>query len=110
VGQFCALSTKWEPKLLEVERGQLDARRFMAEIVAYTGEVIRCGDACQSTSGRSATARVAASTWSQENKFSVPVLRTPFCPCVFCVTVDRDTPGIPQVLNVNDVEVAGRAG
>ncbi len=56
------LTGEWEPKLLEVERGQLDARRFMAEIVAYTGEVIRCGDACQSTSGRSATARVAAST------------------------------------------------
>ena len=45
-----------------------------------------------------------------DSKLKVSVLRTPFCPCVFCVTVDRDTPGIPQVLNVNDVEVAGRAG
>src|SRR4051812_3263990 len=28
---------------------------------------------------------------------------TPFYPCIFYVTVDWDTPGIPQVSNVNDV-------
>ena len=39
------LTGEWEAKLREVERGGLDPRRFMAEIVGYTGEVIRCGDA-----------------------------------------------------------------
>ena len=39
------LTGEWEAKLREVERGGLDPRRFMAEIVGYTSEVIRCGDA-----------------------------------------------------------------
>jgi DNA topoisomerase-3 len=39
------LTGEWEAKLKEVERGQLDPRRFMAEIVQYTGDVIRSGDA-----------------------------------------------------------------
>jgi DNA topoisomerase-3 len=38
------LTGEWEAKLKEVERGQLDPRRFMAEIVQYTGDVIRSGD------------------------------------------------------------------
>ena len=32
------LTGEWEAKLREIERGRLDARRFMAEIVRYTGE------------------------------------------------------------------------
>ena len=39
------LTGEWEAKLREVERGRLEARRFMEEIVRYTGEVIRSGDA-----------------------------------------------------------------
>ena len=39
------LTGEWEAKLREIERGRLDPRRFMAEIVRYTGEVIRSGDA-----------------------------------------------------------------
>jgi DNA topoisomerase III len=39
------LTGEWYPKLSEVELGRLDLRRFMAEIVRYAGEVIRCGDA-----------------------------------------------------------------
>jgi DNA topoisomerase III len=39
------LTGEWEAKLKEVERGSLDPRQFMAEIVQYTGEVIRSGDA-----------------------------------------------------------------
>src|SRR5262249_8435876 len=38
------LTGEWEAKLKEVERGRLDPRRFMAEIVEYTSEVIRSGD------------------------------------------------------------------
>ena len=38
------LTGEWEAKLREIERGRLDPRRFMGEIVAYTGEVIRPGD------------------------------------------------------------------
>jgi DNA topoisomerase-3 len=38
------LTGEWEAKLREVERGRLDPGRFMAEIVRYTGEVIRSGD------------------------------------------------------------------
>jgi DNA topoisomerase-3 len=38
------LTGEWEAKLKEVERGQLDPRQFMAEIVHYTGDVIRSGD------------------------------------------------------------------
>ena len=39
------LTGEWEAKLREIELGRLDSRRFMAEIVEYTGEVIRHGDA-----------------------------------------------------------------
>ncbi len=39
------LTGDWEARLRQVERGQLDRREFMAEIVRYTGEVIRSGDA-----------------------------------------------------------------
>jgi DNA topoisomerase-3 len=39
------LTGEWEAKLKEVERGRLDPRLFMAEIVEYTSEVIRSGDA-----------------------------------------------------------------
>ena len=46
------LTGEWEAKLREVERGRLDPRRFMAKIVAYTGEVIRCGDATSIDEGR----------------------------------------------------------
>ena len=46
------LTGEWEAKLREVERGRLDPRRFMAEIVGYTGEVIRCGDATSIDEGR----------------------------------------------------------
>jgi DNA topoisomerase III len=38
------LTGEWEAKLREIERGRLDPRRFMEEIVRYTGEVIRSGD------------------------------------------------------------------
>src|SRR5262249_5973716 len=38
------LTGEWEAKLKEVERGQLDPRQFMAEIVQYTGDVISSGD------------------------------------------------------------------
>jgi DNA topoisomerase III len=38
------LTGEWEARLREVERGRLDPRRFMEEIVRYTGEVIRSGD------------------------------------------------------------------
>ena len=39
------LTGEWEAKLREVERGRLRPERFMEEIVRYTGEVIRSGDA-----------------------------------------------------------------
>ncbi len=39
------LTGEWEAKLREIEGGRLDPRQFMAEIVQYTGEVIRSGDA-----------------------------------------------------------------
>ena len=38
------LTGDWEAKLRQVERGKLDPRAFMAEIVRYTGEVVRPGD------------------------------------------------------------------
>src|SRR5262249_56270568 len=38
------LTGDWEAKLREIERGRLDPRPFMAEIVRYTGEIIRSGD------------------------------------------------------------------
>ena len=37
------LTGEWEARLREIERGQLDPRRFMAEIARYTGEVVRPG-------------------------------------------------------------------
>ena len=46
------LTGEWEANLREVERGRMDPRRFMAEIVGYTGEVIRCGDASSIDEGR----------------------------------------------------------
>jgi DNA topoisomerase-3 len=46
------LTGDWEAKLRQVERGQLDRREFMAEIVRYTGEVIRSGDAAAVDPGR----------------------------------------------------------
>jgi DNA topoisomerase-3 len=39
------LTGEWEAKLREIEHGRLDPRQFMAEIIQYTGEVIRSGDA-----------------------------------------------------------------
>ncbi len=39
------LTGDWEAKLREIERGGSDARQFMAEIVRYTGDVIRSDDA-----------------------------------------------------------------
>jgi DNA topoisomerase-3 len=39
------LTGDWEAKLRQIERGQLDRRQFMAEIVRYTEDVIRSGDA-----------------------------------------------------------------
>jgi DNA topoisomerase-3 len=38
------LTGEWEAKLREVERGRLEPSHFMAEIVRYTGEVIRSGE------------------------------------------------------------------
>jgi len=35
------LTGDWEAKLREIERGRLEPGRFMAEIVRYTGEVVR---------------------------------------------------------------------
>ncbi len=39
------LTGDWEAKLREIERGASEARPFMAEIVRYTGDVIRSGAA-----------------------------------------------------------------
>ena len=39
------LTGEWEAKLRQVEQGRLGAREFMAEIVRYTGEVIRSNEA-----------------------------------------------------------------
>jgi DNA topoisomerase-3 len=38
------LTGEWEAKLREIERGRLDPRQFMSEIVRYTSEVVRSGD------------------------------------------------------------------
>ncbi len=38
------LTGDWEAKLRQVERGKLDRREFMREIIRYTGDVIRSGD------------------------------------------------------------------
>ncbi|MGO9921079.1 MAG: DNA topoisomerase 3 [Isosphaeraceae bacterium] len=39
------LTGEWEAKLREIERGRREPRPFMAEIVRYTGELIRCAGA-----------------------------------------------------------------
>jgi DNA topoisomerase-3 len=39
------LTGEWEAKLREIERGRLAPRPFMDEIVRYTAEIIRSGDA-----------------------------------------------------------------
>jgi len=39
------LTGEWEAKLREIERGRLDAGRFMAEIVRYAGGIIRTAEA-----------------------------------------------------------------
>ncbi len=46
------LTGEWEAKLRQVERGRLDPRDFMAEIVRYTGDVIRSDDAAAVDHGR----------------------------------------------------------
>jgi DNA topoisomerase-3 len=38
------LTGEWEGKLRAIERGQLDATQFMAEIVRYAGGIIRLGE------------------------------------------------------------------
>lgn len=45
------LTGEWEAKLREIERGRLDPRRFMSEIVRYTAEVIRPADAGEGADG-----------------------------------------------------------
>src|SRR5262249_11006148 len=37
------LTGEWEAKLREIERGRMDPGQFLAEIVRYTGEIIRSG-------------------------------------------------------------------
>jgi DNA topoisomerase-3 len=39
------LTGEWEAKLREIEHGRLDPRQFMAEIVQYTGAVLRSAEA-----------------------------------------------------------------
>ena len=39
------LTGEWEARLREIERGQLDAGRFMDEIIGYAGGIIRGADA-----------------------------------------------------------------
>jgi DNA topoisomerase III len=46
------LTGDWEAKLRQVERGGLDPREFMAEIVRYTGDVIRSDDLAAVDPGR----------------------------------------------------------
>ena len=46
------LTGEWEAKLREVERGRMDPRQFMTEIVGYTSEVIRCCDSTSIDEGR----------------------------------------------------------
>jgi DNA topoisomerase-3 len=38
------LTGEWEAKLRAIERGQLDPRQFMKEIVRYTGDLVRSGE------------------------------------------------------------------
>jgi DNA topoisomerase-3 len=46
------LTGEWEAKLREIERGRADAGRFLAEIVRYTGEIVRSGDGPRVDEGR----------------------------------------------------------
>jgi DNA topoisomerase-3 len=46
------LTGEWEAKLREIERGRLDPRRFLAEIVRYTGAIIHDGGADAIDPGR----------------------------------------------------------
>ena len=46
------LTGEWEAKLREIEQGSLDPPQFMAQVVRYTGEVIRSGDAAPVDPGR----------------------------------------------------------
>ncbi len=46
------LTGDWEAKLRQVERGELAPRAFMAEIVRYTGDVIRSDEAAAIDPGR----------------------------------------------------------
>ena len=46
------LTGEWEAQLRQIERGRLDPRQFLQEIVRYTGEVIRSGDAVAVDPGR----------------------------------------------------------
>ncbi|HEX8200982.1 MAG TPA: DNA topoisomerase 3 [Isosphaeraceae bacterium] len=39
------LTGEWEAKLREIERGRLDPRRFLDEIVRYTGAILRADEA-----------------------------------------------------------------
>jgi DNA topoisomerase-3 len=46
------LTGEWEAKLREIERGKLDAGQFMADIVRYTGSIIRTDDDAAIDAGR----------------------------------------------------------
>jgi DNA topoisomerase-3 len=46
------LTGEWEAKLREIERGQLDAAQFMAEIVRYTGSILRTDEEAAVDEGR----------------------------------------------------------
>src|SRR5262249_22726223 len=46
------LTGERQAKLREVERGRADAGRFLAEIVRYTGEIVRSGDGPRVDEGR----------------------------------------------------------
>ena len=54
------LTGDWEAKLREIERGRLDPRRFMDEIVRYTGGDRPAATPSRSTRAASATAPAAA--------------------------------------------------
>jgi DNA topoisomerase-3 len=46
------LTGEWEAKLREIERGRLDAGQFLAEIVRYTGRIIRSSEEAAVDEGR----------------------------------------------------------
>jgi DNA topoisomerase-3 len=46
------LTGEWEAKLREIERGRMDPRQFLADIVRYTGEIIRSEDRHRVDQGR----------------------------------------------------------